>query len=277
MMTSNAISTSHPIDFLGLINSLGLAAGTEMNFLSQLVTSVWGVVMTGKVMPMMSPLLMTYMIMPLLKVIKSIAKTFILIGITGWLFAAMLPIFLASIGMSGAGVFVGRALQSSNFPYKDVDVTGFSNLTFKGLEYLELDSPSCKRMLSCKAGEFINYNYPFIGGVFRQTGLGDFMESYAKRGQDELALETLSVLLGRKNGTCDEELDPCLAVVRFESVFDASKKEILRNLTESMTTTPMPVVEEPILPLTNDFVVNAIKKAAGAAGANNSFLLNLLS
>ena len=273
-MSGTAVSS--PLDIFGLISSLGMAGGKEMTFLSQFVTSLWGVVMTGRVMPMLSPLLMSYLILPILAVIKTIAKSLIFLGIVGWLFASMLPILLASIGMTGAGVFVGRALQSTNFPYKDVDITGFSNLTFRGMEYLELDSEGCKIMLSCKAGEFINENYPFIGGVFRQTGLGEFMESYARQGHDDFALEAISVIMGRRNGTCDEELDPCLGVTRFESVFDSTKKEILKNMTESMTTTT-PSSSDSGAPATNDFVVNAIKKAAVAAGANSSFLLNLLS
>jgi len=53
---------------------------------------------------------------------------------------------------------------------------------------------------------------------------------------------------------------------------------VLKNLTETLatsTTTSAPTTPEC---LTNDFVMNAIKKAAGAAASNASFsLLNFLS
>lgn len=257
----------------GLLSSIGMSPQTEAALLSQLAGSAWTAVVTGRVLPMITPIFMTYLLLPILSVIKSVARTIMFFAITAWLFASLLPVLLAAVGISSAGAFVGRALHASHFPYHDLDVSSvYHNLTSRGLEFLELESDECRQMMACKAGEFVLENYPMVAAVLRNTGFGNMMSSYAKKAGDTYAAETWSVLMGRRNTTCSEDFDECPGFLKFEALFDARKREQYNN-----STTPMPTTTTTEMPnaIGNDLVVNAIKSIARSN--NSSFLFNLLS
>lgn len=257
----------------GLLSSIGMSRQTEAALLSQLAGSAWTAIMTGRVMPMITPLFMTYLLLPVLAVVKSIAKSLMFFAIACWLFASILPVLLAAVGITGAGAFVGRALHTSSFPYHDLDVSAvYQNLTTRGLEYLDLESSECRQMMACRAGEFVLENYPMAAALLRNTGFGDVMSAYAKKAGDKYAAETWSVLMGHRNTTCADGLDSCPAFLKFEALFDSKKRAEFNNSTTpaaTTTTTEMPNA------IGNDLVVNAIKSIARSN--NSSFLFNLLS
>jgi len=288
-MASTAVATlgSSPFDFLAsfFTSSIGMARSAEFTaVLPQVATNLWAAFATGRIMPVLSPILLNFLILPALGVVKAVSKTMIFIGVIAWLLSSMVPVFLSSVGMTGAGVFVGRAFQQSPlYSYTEsIDLNGFTNITARGLEYMELDSDACRQMLSCRAGEFVVENFPMAAQIIRATRIGGFFDTYARASEDQYVQEAVAALLGKRNGTCEAELDPCLSLTRIESLFDDKKEEILRNLTmeaitstTTTTTTPNPNPIPDIL--TNDFVVNAIKKAATTAGKNSNFFFNLFN
>lgn len=258
---------------LGLLSSMRMSPKAEAAIVTQLAGSAWTAIVTGKVMPMITPMFMTYLLLPLLAVVKSVAKTITFFAITVWLLASLLPVFLAVTGMTGAGAFVGRALHTSSFPYHDLDIgAAYQNLTTRGLEFLELESPECRMMLACRAGEFVLENYPIVAAVLRNTGFGESLASYSKKSADVYTTQTWSVLMGHRNGTCDQDLDSCPAFLKFEAMFDSKKRQEFNN-----STTPMPTSTTTEMPdaVGNDLVVSAIKSIA--RNSNSSFLFNFLS
>jgi hypothetical protein len=279
---------SSPLDLVAsfFTSSIGMARSSELTaILPQVATNLWAAFATGRIMPVLSPILLNFLILPALGVVKAIAKTMIFIGVIAWLLSSMVPVFLASVGMTGAGVFVGRAFQHSPlYTYTEsIDLNSYTNITARGLEYMELDSDSCRRMLSCRAGEFVVENFPIAAQIIRATSIGGFFETYARASEDQYVQEAVDSLLGKRNGTCEAELDPCLSLTRIESMFDEKKEEILRNLTMEAATTTSTTTTTTSSPnsipdvLTNDFVINAIKKAASTAGKNSNFFFNLFN
>lgn len=222
-------------------------------------------------MPMITPLFMTYLLLPILAVVKSVAKTLMFFAIVSWLFASLLPVLLGAIGITGAGAFVGRALHVTSFPYHDLDFSGaYYNFTTRGLEYMELESDDCRQMMACRAGEFVLENYPMVVALLRNSGFGDMMSSYAKKSGDVYTAEAWSVLTGHRNGTCSDDIDSCPAFIKFEALFDPRKREEFNN-----STTPAVTSTTTEIPIGNDLVVSAIKSIARSN--NSSFLFNLLS
>jgi len=289
-MASTAVNTlgSSPFDLLAsfFTSSIGMARSGELTaVLPQVATNLWAAFATGRIMPVLSPILLNFLILPALGVVKAVAKTMIFIGVIAWLLSSMVPVFLSSVGMTGAGVFVGRAFQQSPlYSYTEsIDLNGFTNITARGLEYMELDSDACRRMLSCRAGEFVVENFPIAAQIIRATRIGGFFDTYARASEDQYVQEAVAALLGKRNGTCEAELDPCISLTRIESLFDDKKEEILRNLTMEAITTTTTTTTTTSSPnsipdvLTNDFVVNAIKKAATTAGKNSNFFFNLFN
>ena len=269
MSATNAVQTS----LIGLLSSLRMPPKAEAALLSQIAGEAWSTMMRSRVLPLIMPLFTSYLLLPVLVVIKSVARTITFFGISVWLLSSVFPVFLSAIGVTGAGAFVGRTLHTSSFPFADLDVSSvFHNITTSGLRGVELDGVECRHLMACKAGEFVNHNYPFLTVVLRNSGFGDAMAAFAKKSGDRYAEETWSVLLGRRNGTCDDDMDACPGFLRFEALFDHKKREILRNMTrpeEPATTTVSP--ED----VGGDLVVQAIKSLARAN--NSSFILNLLS
>lgn len=267
---SSAVAAQSPL--FGLLSSIGVSPQTEAAIMSQLAGSAWTAIMTGRVMPMITPLFMTYLLLPILAVVKSVAKTLMFFAIITWLFASLVPVLLAAVGITGAGAFVGRALHVTSLPYHDLDFSGaYYNMTTRGLEYMDLDSEECRQMIACRAGEFVLENYPMLVALIRNSGFGDNMAAYSKKSGDKYTAEAWSVLTGNRNTTCSDNMDSCPAFLKFEALFDARKREEFNNSTTpavTSTTTEIP-------PIGNDLVVSAIKSIARSN--NSSFLFSLLS
>ena len=204
------------IDLFGLLSSIGMTRQTESALVNQMATAAWSSLLTAKVLPFIGHVLTAYVLMPILSIVKSLARALIFTGIFLWLLASATPIFLSAIGITGAGSFVGRALDSSSFPYRDMDISGtFRNLSTKGFEYLELESPECRQLVACSAGEFVLEHYPNVAAVLRNSGVGEMISAYSKKSRDVLAEEAWSVLLGHKNGTCSDDASVCPSFSRF--------------------------------------------------------------
>ena len=270
-MSAAASAVQGPGSLLSLLSSLRMSRQTEAALMSQLAGSAWTAVMSGRIMPVMMPLLSSFLIMPLLAVIKTVAKSVTFFGITIWLFASVVPVFLSLLGITGAGAFVGRALHTTSFPYADLDFAGaYHNLTSAGLRHLDLDSNSCRALMSCRAGEFVLENYPFVVAMLRNSGVGDVMSSYTKKAGDRYAGRAWSVLMGGRNETCAEELmDACPGFLRFEALFDSTARAAFHNSTTpavTSTTTEMPEA------VGGDLVVKALKSLARANNGSFPFL-----
>lgn len=259
---------------ISLLSSFRIPRQAEAAILQQLAGSTLTSVMSGRLLPGVTGTVMSYLLLPLLVLLKSMAKTMAFCSIVVWLFTSMMPLISAATGLTGAGAFVGRALRTDAFPYPDLDVGAvYQNMTTRGLELLKLESPECRKMLACRAGEFVLTNYPIVAAVLRNTGVGDAMFSYSKKAEDLYTAQTWSVLMGQRNGTCDDELDSCPSFLRFEAMFDPKKREQLNNRTNA-TPAPSTTTTETEDQIGNDVVVNAIKSMA--RNSNNSFLLNLI-
>lgn len=256
-MAATALSAgAPPVDILGILSGLGLTRQGEMAIASSVLLNAWTAIMTGRIMPMVAPVVLKYFVVPFTNTIKSVAKAFIFLGIVGWLFASMIPIILTSIGIAGAGSFVGRALNSPSFSYAPV-VNRVGNLTSRGLEYFELDSEVCRQMISCKAGEFVVDNYPALVMAMDRVGVLNRLDRYSKQGSNRYVVETVSSMAGKRNGTCEETLDPCAGLESLEAFFDPSKRRIV-NESES-TTLPPTTTHAP------DTIVGFISKIAADA------------
>ena len=62
--------------------------------------------------------------------------------------------------------------------------------------------------MSCRAGEFVAYEYPFIVSLMRTSGLLNRLDSYADRGSNSYVKITIKALTGR-NRTCHQEMVSC--------------------------------------------------------------------
>lgn len=257
MAATALTATAPPVDILGILSGLGLTRQGEMAIASSVLVSAWTSLMNGRVMPMVTPILFKYFIAPFFNTIKSIGKAFIFMGVLIWIFAAMIPIILTSMGIVGAGTFVGRALNSPSFPYSRY--TNFAtNFTARGLDYFELDNEECRKMISCRAGEFVVENYPALVSAMGRIGVLNRIDSYSRKGNDVYVRYTVDALTGRlENGTCDQTLDPCLSWNNLESFFDGSKRI---NTTFETTTLP-PVTTTP----PPDSIVGFISRIAADA------------
>lgn len=250
----NAIATQPPLDILGMLSSLGMTRQGEMAIATQLMASAWSVIVTGRILPVIAPLIMRFIVMPFTNMLKAVAKTLIFLGIMGWLLGAVIPIILANFGLVGAGAFIGRAFQGTNFPYTNVDIAGkVGSIGTRGLEYFELDSEVCRRMISCKAGEFVVDNYPSLVHMMRHTGVTNYLTRYSGSGASPYVQEAVAMMAGKRDGTCDEELDPCSGFAQLEAFFDPSKRN-MTDFSSFFTTTTVPPVME-----ASDTVVSFIR------------------
>lgn len=237
-MAATALTASAPpVDVLGILSGLGLTRQGEMAIASSVLATAWTSLMNGRIMPMVTPILFKYFISPFFNALKSIGKAIAFIGIVIWIFAMMVPIILTSMGIAGAGAFVGRAMSSPNFPLSQY-ANFAENFTGRGLEYFELNNEECRKMISCRAGEFVVDNYPGLLAVLNRIGVLNGLDRYSRQGGDVYVTQTMAAMTGKlANGTCDETLDPCAGWSNLEAFFDPSRKV---NTTFDTTTTLPP-------------------------------------
>jgi len=268
--TDDDISSPSTSPFSALLNIVRIfsLANTdtrqaETAVFSQLLTSFLGLLATGKVMPFVAPVAVGYIVMPLMKLLKSAAKGFFLLGVLGWLIGSLVPTFLTYLGLAGgAGAFMARALPPSN-PLSQFVGIDPSFIATRGLQYLNMDNEQCRVALSCKAGEFIVENYPTASSLIARSGLISFIESQTKNGASSYTNIALDSVQGKLS--CSQ-LAPCDAMRSIESILDLRPSQPLDNgnLTTT-TTTDAPSTTTPpptTFPSQNDFVVGAIKRLA---------------
>jgi len=235
----------------------------ETAVFSQLLTSFLGLLATGKVMPFVAPVAVGYVVMPLMKLLKSAAKGFFLLGVLGWLIGSLVPAFLTYLGLAGgASAFMARALPPSN-PLSQFVGIDPSFIATKGLQYLNMDNEECRVALSCKAGEFIVDNYPTASSLIARSGIISFIESQNANGAAPYATIALESVQGKLS--C-KSLAPCDGIRSIESILDLRPVQPLDNGNLTTTTTtdaPSTTTPNPTtFPSQNDFVVGAIKRIA---------------
>jgi len=234
----------------------------ETAIFSQLLTSFLGLLATGKVMPFVAPVAVGYVVMPLMKLLKSAAKGFFLLGVLGWLIGSLVPAFLTYLGLAGgASAFMARALPPSN-PLSQFVGIDPSFIATKGLQYLNMDNEECRAALSCKAGEFIVDNYPTASSLIARSGIISFIESQNSNGAAPYATIALESVQGKLS--C-KSLAPCEGIRSIESILDLRPVQPLDNGNLTTTTTDAPSTTTPkptTFPSQNDFVVGAIKRIA---------------
>lgn len=251
---------------LNIIKIFGLAntdtRQAETAIFSQLLTSFVGLMATGKVVPYLAPVAVTYLVMPLMKLLKAAAKGFFFLGVIGWLVDSIVPAFLTYLGLAGLGAstFMARAIPSSSPLAQFVGVDP-SFLTTKGLQYLNMDNEECRVVLSCKAGEFIVDNYPTATNLIARSGLLSFFQTQTGNGASPYTSIALEAAQGQVS--CSK-LAPCNGIQSIESILDlrptptTSDNGNITTTDAPSTTTPLPTT----FPSQNDFVVGAIKRLA---------------
>jgi len=238
----------------------------ETAVFSQLLTSFLGLLATGKVMPFVAPVAVSYVVIPLMKLLKSAAKGFFLLGVLGWLIGSLVPAFLTYLGLAGgAGAFMARALPPSN-PLSQFVGIDPSFIATRGLQYLNMDNEECRAALSCKAGEFIVDNYPTASSLIARSGLIAFIESVNNGAAINGAAPYTNIALDSVQGKVNcSQLAPCDAMRSIESILDLRPAQPLDNGNLTTTTTDAPSTTTPkptTFPSQNDFVVGAIKRIA---------------
>jgi len=262
----SSLSTSPFSALLNIIKIFSLSntdtRQAETAIFSQLLTSFLGLLATGKVMPFVAPVAVGYVVMPLMKLLKSAAKGFFLLGVLGWLIGSLVPAFLTYLGLAGgASAFMARALPPSN-PLSQFVGIDPSFIATKGLQYLNMDNEECRAALSCKAGEFIVDNYPTASSLIARSGIISFIESQNSNGAAPYATIALESVQGKLS--C-KSLAPCEGIRSIESILDLRPVQPLDNGNLTTTTTDAPSTTTPkptTFPSQNDFVVGAIKRIA---------------
>jgi hypothetical protein len=252
----------------GLLQALGLGnhRSMDMAIVQQMLTSFMGILATGRFMPFIAPMLVQWLVLPLMKIVKTAAKGLLLLGVMGWLVSAVVPALLGYLGLAGASAFVARTFDTSFLPFGQY-LPSFdpSNLAEGGLRYLSMDSQPCRMQLSCRAGEFLNDNYPSFTNLLKNSGVIDYVESQVRSMMDPLAGIALDVLQGRSN--C-QQLPICESLSSIEFYLDPER---IANATRNGSgmafgipeTTPAPITTSTTpFPNNNDLVVNAIKRLA---------------
>jgi len=231
---------------------------TETAVVSQRLAAFLPILATGRVMSYVIPLLVNFLVLPLLGILKTVGKALLLMGIMGWLMGALLPGLIGYLGIAGAGAFVSRAMDTSSMPLaqylSQVDARAAAE---RGLRYLNLDSQECRQMMSCKAGEFLSENYPSITQLLTRSGIAAFLDNQVRSSRvDNMTILALDALQGRMS--CDRELPPCASFRSLEGALDQTRiVNATRHLLTPVTTTTTP---QPLLGVGSDMVFNAIKK-----------------
>jgi len=263
----SSLSTSPFSALLNIIKIFSLSntdsRQAETAIFSQLLTSFLGLLATGKVMPFIAPVAVGYVVMPLMKLLKSAAKGFFLLGVLGWLIGSLVPAFLTYLGLAGgASAFMARALPPSN-PLSQFIGVDPSFIATRGLQYLNMDNEECRVALSCKAGEFIVDNYPTASSLIARSGIISFIETQTANGAAPYATVALESVQGKIS--CSQ-LAPCDGIRSLESILDLRPLQPLDNGNLTTTTTtdaPSTTTSKPTtFPSQNDFVVGAIKRIA---------------
>ena len=233
----------------------------EAAVLSHTLSSFLGLIATGKIIPLIVPVIVGYLILPLMALMKTAAKGLLLMAIVFWLIASMVPFALGYFGLT-ATAFVSRAMESSS--YLHYISVGPGMVTEKALHYANMDSKECRMMIACKAGELATDNYPEIIHFINTTGIVTIAEHQAsERPFTRLAIKAL-----RGEVNCHRDLPPCHGLFTIESLFDSQRvvkasqvwaESFIEQIsTTSTTTTPSP----PTTLATNELIMRAIKNLA---------------
>ncbi|KAI1287332.1 hypothetical protein HDE_10204 [Halotydeus destructor] len=256
--------TQYTSNISNLLTLLGFTSSrqAEAAILSQLVTSFIGLLATGKVATYIVPILVGYLILPLFKLVKSVGKILLFLGVAGWLLGTMVPMFLGYLGLTGAGAFVARAMNNAAGPYAQYIDMNPASMLIRGLQVLNMDSEECRLQLACRAGEVISLSYPGAIQYMAQSGALGVLEGKAR--SEPYAMAAIRVLEGKLN--CEKELAPCDRIRVLEAYLDpqrvanASQTWATSFFEAQTTTTPPP---PPAVPsYGNDLVVSAIKRLA---------------
>jgi len=243
-----------------LLSALGLSTArqAEAAVLSQMMTSFLGLLATGKIIPFLAPVIVSYIVLPIMALMKSLAKGLLFIGVAAWLISTIIPFGLAYFGLAGAGAFVSRTFQNTAGPYAMYVDMGPKSLITKALQMLDMDNVECRMQLACKSGEWTQEFYPAVVTFMNHTGLLATAEEQARyEPYSSLAVKAL-----RGTIDCNRELAQCGGLNIVESALDprhvanVSSQWVASYLEPPTTTTAAPTF------FGNDAVVGALRRFA---------------
>lgn len=244
-----------------LMAALGLSQSrqAEAAVLSQMMSSFLGLIATGKIIPFLAPVIVSYVVLPLMALLKTAAKGLLMLGVAAWLISVMVPFGLAYFGMTGAGAFVSRAFQNAASPLVAyVDMVAPQSLVTKCLQMADMDNVECRMQIACKAGAWTTENWPQLVQFINTSGVLALAEQQAK--YDPYTSLAIKALRGQIS--CERELSPCPGLTTVENMLDPqrvaniSQQWVATYVEPTTTTTPPPSF------LANDIVVNTLKRLA---------------
>jgi len=247
-----------------------LSRRAEAAVFSQVLTSFLGLLASGKVMTFVAPFAVKFLVMPLIAVVKSVAKGLMLVGVFGWLVSAIIPTFLAYMGLAGPALLMARAMGPVNnyLPASVGQILSQSvgGLFNRGLDVFDMNNEECKMLLACKSGEFLIKNYPDMTRTVTRSRYGSWFNGTSQFAASDRFL-TLAFKAMEGRAQCDRDLAVCPGLSSLENYFTRmTRGESLLSMvtmttsttTTTTTTTPPPVYSSTASP-GNTLLIGALQ------------------